>query len=280
MGKALAPPASEPQLIRIEDFDFDLDKDGKVDPFEQKVHAALLAADVDNSGTLSPTELVGVFKGMAGKEKETAQLSRTVSRLSCLVVLLCGALVGTSVAGAVIGGDAIKESRVPDCSEPSADPRCDPGRLVTVGTVESFVESVFDLPGMPTEQLAYLRDVTTYVDMSASAAVGGAVEATFKIAGAYKRSSARAHLVTTNGYTISLDAAARAGNVTMADGVYPLTEAPPAGGRRLETDPDAPPAATLSGKQLAERHAARRKLFGGALMTSGSFSMMSSNSND
>ena len=32
-----------------------------------------------------------------------------------LVLVLVGALVGTSVAGSMIGGDAIKEAKMPDC---------------------------------------------------------------------------------------------------------------------------------------------------------------------
>ena len=54
-------------------------------------------------------------------------------------------------------------------------------------------------------------------------------------------------------------------------------ETPPdAGGRRLETSPDTPPAALLTARQLSEHHQNHRKLnaFSGSLMTSGSFTMM------
>jgi len=152
--------------------------------------------------------------------------------------------------------------------------------MVRVGAVESFVDSVFDLPTAPTNQLAYLRDVTMYVDMTADAAVGGPVEATFKVAGAYKRSDTKAWLRTTDGGTIELDAAAQAGTFTMASGgpAFPLSSTPPqvADGRRLETAADAPMVATKTGRQLAESHATRRRELGfsGALMTSGSFTMM------
>eukprot|EP00966_Prymnesium_polylepis_P143332 3308625-Prymnesium_polylepis.2 len=72
--------------IRIADFDFDLDKDGTVDPFEQKVRQALHAADTDGSGTLSPAEFIGVLKTMASTEKEKSSLGRKVTLLSGLVV--------------------------------------------------------------------------------------------------------------------------------------------------------------------------------------------------
>ena len=58
--------------IRIADFDFDLDKDGKVDPFEKKVLTSLKAADTDGSGTLTPLEMMSVLKQMADSNKAFA----------------------------------------------------------------------------------------------------------------------------------------------------------------------------------------------------------------
>jgi len=203
--------------------------------------------------------------------------------------MLIIALVGVSISGAMVGGEAIKESKVPDCSDPAVaaiSGKCDAGKMVRVGAVESFFDSVFDLPAVPTNQLAYIRDVTFYADMTSDAAVGGPVEATFKVAGAYKRSDTQAWLRTTDGNTIELDAAAQTGTLTMANGgaVYPLSSTPPtsSAGRRLETAADAPMVATKTGRQLAESHATRRRELGfsGALMTSGSFTMMASTTLD
>jgi hypothetical protein len=272
--------AFESKTIKISDFDFDLDKDGKVDPFEGKVLSALKAADTDGSGTLTPAEMVTVLRGMAATEKANTRLGRTVMALFCLVVLLIAALVGVSVAGAVVGGEVIKESKIPDCSDPTVganEDKCNPSKLTRVGAVESFLESIFDLPTVPTNQLAYMRDVTFYIDMTASATVGGAVEATYKLAGAHKRSDTQAWLSTTNGHTIYLDATAKTGTITMDGATYPISATMPTSGRRLETMPDAPMANLVTGKQLARGHAERRMLsFGGGLMTSGSFSAMAS----
>ena len=122
--------------------------------------------------------------------------------------------------------------------------------------------------------------MTFYVDMTASAAVGGPVEATFKVAGAYKRSDTQAYLRTTDGSTIFLDAEARTGTLTLDGATYPVSEEEPTteGGRRLATaGADAPAVATVTARQLAERHAQKRRRelsFNGALMTSGSFTMM------
>ena len=288
---AVAPkPASvkeawqEPTMtseIRIADFNFDINGDGDLDPFEKKVMAAFKAADRDNSGTLTPVEMLEIMRGMAEQHKTAKRLGRTVFGLAGLVVLLILALVGVSVSGAMVGGEVIKESKVPDCSDPAeADSaRCNPSGLVSVGVVESFVESIYDLPKVPTNQLAYLKDVAMYVDMSSNAAIGGPVEATFKLASAYKRSDTHAYLRTQDGSTIELDAVARTGTITI-DGVsYPVSAEAPASsaGRKLETAPDAPMAPTLTARQLANRHTEknRRQLgFNGALMTSGSFTMM------
>ena len=122
-----------------------------------------------------------------------------------------------------------------------------------------------------------------YVDMSASAAVGGPVEATFKLAGAYKRSDTQAYLRTTDGSTIFLDAEARTGTLTLDGATYPVSEEEPTteGGRRLATSgADTPIVATVTARQLAQRHSERRKLFNGALMTSGSFGMMAAGGGD
>ena len=133
--------------IRIADFNFDINGDGNLDPFEKKVMAAFKAADKDNSGTLTPVEMLEIMRHMAESSKAAKRMGRTIAGLIAIVVLLIATLGGVSVAGAVVGGEAIKESKVPDCSDPSEDdPRCSPSNLVRVGQVESFTDSLFDLP--------------------------------------------------------------------------------------------------------------------------------------
>lgn len=153
--------------------------------------------------------------------------------------------------------------------------------------VESFVASIYDLPSVETNKLAYLNDVALYMDMTSKPAIGGVVEATFKVSGAYKRSDKVAYLVTPNGYTITLDATARTGTVSI-DGVdYPvLEEAPEAtatGGRRLETSDDTPVVPLYSGRQVIERQiSSRRQLSRRAafLSTSASFTLSSGGNQD
>jgi hypothetical protein len=150
------------------------------------------------------------------------------------------------------------ESKVPDCADPDSD-ACNPARLTRVGTVESFASVVYDLARAPTEQLAYLRDVTFYVDKRASAAVGAVVEATYKVAGAYKSSLTQATLLTPNDYAISLDADAQTGSITINGVAYPVLTAVPTGaGRRLAEAP--PVLETVTGRALAETHEEGRRL--------------------
>ena len=153
----VAPTHNTPQhqmdsQVRIADFSFDVNGDGVLDPFEKKIKEAFHAADTDGSGTLSPAEMLTIMRQMYEGEKAQKRMGRTIWGLSGLVVLLIVALTGVSIAGAVVGGEAIKESKVPDCSDP--DPtQCDGSNVVNVATVESYVESIFDLPAAPTNQV-------------------------------------------------------------------------------------------------------------------------------
>ena len=113
---------------------------------------ALRAADTDGSGELTPAEMVTVMRGMAEAHKTNKRLGKQIWVLLGLIFLLVGALVGTSVSGAILGGELIKDSKVPSCSDPT-DRRCNPANLVSVNTVESFVTSIFDLPSVATNQV-------------------------------------------------------------------------------------------------------------------------------
>ena len=99
--------------IRIADFNFDINGDGNLDAFEKKVAAAFKAADKDNSGTLTPVEMLEIMRHMSESAKAAKRMGRTIMGLAGLVVLLILTLGGVSVAGAVVGGEAIKESKVP-----------------------------------------------------------------------------------------------------------------------------------------------------------------------
>ena len=208
------------------------------------------------------------------------QLKKMVGVLLGLVFLLIGCLIATAIVGAMVGGETIKESKVPECSDPT-DSRCDPSKVVSVDTVESYTPSVYALASASIEQLGELDRVTAYVDMRA-AAVGAIVGATHKVTSAYKDTATHVVLITPNGYTIDLDSAAGTGTITMDGVAYPILETLPdeSTSRRLAEISEVPIVPTPTGRQLVKHHAERRKLgerrnmWGGALMTSGSFTMM------
>jgi hypothetical protein len=238
--------------------------------------------DKDGNGIFDLEEVRNIVRDIQAEQKKSKQLGRAVMALFLLVIILIGALVGTAIAGAMIGGEAIKEAKVPNCDGPDAPATCAEGNLVRTGTVESFYPSVFQLATAKTEQLAQFKDLTFYVDMTADTSIGGAVEATFKVAGAYKRDDNTVYVVTTNGYKVALHADSATGTITMDGTTFPVLDEPPAGGRRLETAADPPILKTVTARQLAVKHSERRQLgsFSGALMTSASFTMMAASGGD
>ena len=65
VGPAPREPSTTHQMhneIRISDFNFDINGDGNLDAFEKKVMAAFKAADKDNSGTLTPVEMLEIMR--------------------------------------------------------------------------------------------------------------------------------------------------------------------------------------------------------------------------
>ena len=148
--------------IKIADFNFDIDGDGKIDEFERKVQTAFQAADTDKSGTLTPIEMLGIMRHMSEGEKVKKRQGRTIFALAGLAGLLVLMLGAVSITGAVVGGEAIKESKVPNCDDPSVtDNRCSVGNIVHTGSIESFYPTIFALATGATNQLAYLKDLST-----------------------------------------------------------------------------------------------------------------------
>ena len=103
-----------------------------------------------------------------------------------------------------------------------------------------------------------------------AAPVGGWVEATYKISGAYKRTADEVYLSTPEGHVLKVDSAANTGLITMSSGTtHAVTDQTPPERRSLKRGPE-PKFKTA--RMMSE---ARRKLgYFSALQTSGSFTMM------
>jgi hypothetical protein len=188
----------------------------------------------------------------------------------------------------LLAGQAIKENHT------TGETPNQPWGPVATAQVESFA-TIWDLPATDTNVLAYMKDISFYVDMTSVAAIGGVVEGTFKLAGAYKRTNTLVFLQTTAGGLIKIDGPAKTGTITMDGATYPILDTPPTTGRRLETADDAVPDPFIGTRRevtkvleedrrrLEKDPQRRRELWqgggrGGAfLSTTGSFTLSSGN---
>ena len=113
----------------------DSDGDGKVEKWEVEVFTRIKDADADQSGSISVKELFGVIKGAAESDRQ----KRLFRRLFIVAVLIIFFLIGAMLGMGIVAGEAVKESHVPDCSDPDAADYnavyCDPENVVSVGTV-------------------------------------------------------------------------------------------------------------------------------------------------
>lgn len=144
--------------IRIADFNFDVDGDGKVDAFENKVMRAFKAADVDNSGSLTPDEMISVMKDMSQTHKANKGLKSMLAVAVAIIVMLIGAMLAVSIAA----GEMVKESHVggPDGSEMISIK----GDVVQTDNVESFTD-IFETPLVEADLLAKLSSLAFFIDM-------------------------------------------------------------------------------------------------------------------
>ena len=67
--------------IRIADFNFDIDGDGTLDPFEKAVMKAFKEADRDGSGTLTAVEMLEIMRKMAEGKKAEKRMGRSIMGL-------------------------------------------------------------------------------------------------------------------------------------------------------------------------------------------------------
>ena len=144
--------------IRIADFNFDVDGDGRVDDFEKKVMRAFKAADVDNSGTLTPAEMISVMKDMAQTQKANKGLKSLLAIAVAIIVMLIGAMLAVSVAA----GEMVKESHVGGTG--GSEMISTNGDVVQTDAVESFTD-LFETPLVEIDILAKLSALAFFIDM-------------------------------------------------------------------------------------------------------------------
>ena len=247
--------------IPISTLNPDTDGDGKVEKWEVDVFKRIQSADEDKSGSISVKELFGVIKGAAESDKQ----KKLFARMLGVAVVIIFALIGAMLAMSMIAGEAIKESHI--SGQAMTTPS---GQAVQMEPSNSHL-TLWELPTAPMEVLARMASITFYANM-ANGPVGGWVEATFKVSGAYKLSNDVVFFSTPEGHVVRLDHTAESGDITMANGlVHAISEQTPPERRHLAVESPAPRLKTT--EQLKEVH--RRRLgFFTALMTSGNFMMM------
>ena len=261
--------------IKIADFDFDLDKDGKIDAFEQKVKNALMAADTDGSGTLTPAEFVSVLKDMAEGEKKRAGLAKQVTGLSLLATFLLVILSVVSILGAVVGGESIKESHVSGANSVTPSVMTDTSGA-TLGIAAATQEhGMWDLPTLSIPVLSEFKALQLYIDMTTSAEVAGWTVASTRPTTMYKKAANQLVMVTAEGFKINIDSTTKTGTILMDGATYPISDEPP------------PESSDSTRRQLTElldppnaaKPTRRRRLRRGGLSTQGRFNM-AAGSND
>ena len=255
------PAILSPDCLDISKLDPDADGDGKVSPVEKEIYAALKAADVDGSGSISIGELYASITTLVIAKRANKTLGRLAFGLVGALVLCLGAIFLVSL----LAGEALKESHVKGSLMTDTS-----GGLVAVATAQTTT-TLWDLPAVETAVLAEMKvraragrgrwpiasrwlaegrarrahptrapkppkspprparptpqSVVLYVDLSDKAGVGSWVEATYKIGGVYKASNDFATLVTTSGEELTIRRAAQTGAIKMADGVaYPISD--------------------------------------------------------
>ena len=207
---------------------------------------------------------------------QNKMLSKGICGLFVLIVLLIGALAGVSIAGAVVGGESIKESHVSETAEDSTM-TSKQGKVVSVG--QALVNyGLWDLPRLDIIELAKFKALEVYVDMTTNPAVGGWSLAFFTPAAGYKMTANKVMLLTSDGSEIEVDGEARVGTATIRGTAYPISDTGPTddGARRelLDEIDNTPVPESIpprdSGSNRHRRQLGRR----GSLMTMGSFTMV------
>ena len=82
-----------------------------------------LRYDKNGDGVFQVEEVRDIVQDVMAQRSLNKQLKKSVCVLLVLIFALLGVLGGISIGGAIVGGEAIKESKVPDCSTAVDDPR-------------------------------------------------------------------------------------------------------------------------------------------------------------
>ena len=255
LQEAAAPPLTDVEA-RFQDLSQRLLKGEKIPQAEldeklNPIQQVMLRHDADGSGSFSLREVEQVVAECEAEKAKVKHLGRLVVVLVFIVVLALASIFGVAVGA----NEASKESHVD-----GEDMTTLTGKAVRTDSVESFA-SIFDLGDVPSEDLAYLKTFTAYVDKTAGVE-GSWVEANLQVVGTAKPVEAGVVYLTTGaGDVVKIDATAGEATLTTAAGaVHAVADAAPAVAERRRLDAGARVVRPVTKAALAAREEARRQL--------------------
>ena len=223
-----------------------LDKSGKgyLTPLEQQ----LRNYDTNNDGTYSADEVMQIVHNLDGEKKKSGMLTKGIFVIAALAVVFSVAMLGI-VLGAL---ELAKEQKVGDSGVLTTK---DGAKVVQTDALRSQ-GSILDLPSLSMSKLRRLDETVVNVAIPKTVASDGVMEVLLKV-GSVQRFSADKKVVLVSATDSQQKLVVSGGTATYQDNdVCSGTCEVMMSGRRL-----------LPGRRLLQN-------FGGALMTSGSFTMM------
>lgn len=242
-------------------------EDGVLDATEE----IMMKYDVDKNGTFSISEVKAIVSDLEQKKKSVRNLKKMLVGVVFVAVVVCALLFGLMFAS----NEAAKENHTKDGVMTDLG-----GSPVQVDTVES-VAGLWDLAQVPLPTFSKIKTVGLFMDVKNYRGMpDGLYQGEFKISGAYKQTDDVVFLSTYEGYMITINGTSTTGKIQMEAHEFPIYNTKDKS-RRLGSVCDGETPCMPKGRAQLRTEEGRaedgRRLtaFGGALMTSGSFTMMS-----
>jgi len=225
---------------------YDTDGDGQL----SNIELCMKKYDKDGNGVFSILEVKAIMTDLSEMTKNARRSKLLALGIFVVCLVCCGLMFGVTLSA----NEASKENHV------SSD-----GTLVglngeAVGVTQVMSQaSLYDMVGFGLSVLGSLDHVELVVDMTSDANIQKKVAMTVKIASVWKpEDTAELHMSSPEGYLLHINAGDKTATITIGGKKFPI----------VNTEDEA----KVRGRGL------RRKLsFAGALMTSGSFTMMAAN---
>ncbi|CAE8632781.1 unnamed protein product [Polarella glacialis] len=193
-----------------------------------EVEEIMMKYDADQSGCFSVAEVKAIIKDLENHRKQAKHIFRAL----LLTIVVALVVLGTLFVMMFLSNEAAKESHTSGGTMVDLE-----GEAVKVDTVESM-SVLFDLPLIDTNTLAYMSDITFFIDMRSDAKINSELEATMKVGGAMRApdDSNQVYLITTSGFRITIDGASTTGTIEMGNTTFPISDKSFVLDRRLQDD--------------------------------------------